>query len=465
MINLIIFLFFLNPPSDFDFGWHLQYGKYFWEHGSYLWANTFSSTFVNFSWVNHSWLYDILLYPVFAFAGFLGVAILGPVLIFLALKIIFRVVKATPVEQLFGAAGLAFFGIYSLGMGVRSRYPSFIFLAIIYWIIDRARKKFYWFYFLPPLFILWANLHGTYTEGLLFLGLTWLVEIYNVFKDPRKYLYFWLAFGAVIAVTVMATLLNPFGIKIFGEALALVGNPYRRLVLEYAPLLSLNNPIGLMMILYSLMIPVGLLWNRKKELIMEAVVLVPFLYLSFDAIRNMSVFMILSIPLIIKIYRPLEIKLPPSIWKLITMAVLISLVFRLWPLNLQNYSWKDYCRFSTHCSVKAVQYLKANPPKGQGFNFYDWGGFMIWQIPEVKPFIDGRMHLWHEGDNYIMNTYMQTLQGQGDVEKVFKDFNFTWAIVPPGWGIVDKLDSLVKDGKWRLVYQDQMAIIYVKYAN
>lgn len=458
MINLIIFLFFLNPPSDFDFGWHLQYGKYFWEHGAYLWQNTFSSTFPLFHWVNHSWLYDILLYPVFHLTGWFGITLLAPIVIFIALKIIFKVVKATPLEQLFGAAVLAFFGIYSLGMGVRSRYPSFIFLAVVYWIIDQGRKKFYWFYLLPPIFILWANLHGTYTEGLLFLALTWLVE-------PNKNIRYWLALGAITILCVLATLINPYGWQIFGEALALVGNPYRRLVLEYAPLLSLKNPLGLMMILYSLMIPVGLLWNRKKELILEAIVLIPFLYLSFDAIRNMSIFMILSIPLIIKIYRPVALKIMaskiyPTIFSLVTLATLVTLIFRLWSINLLHYSWEDYCRFSTHCSVKAIQWLKANPPKGQGFNFYDWGGFMIWQVPEVKPFIDGRMHLWHEGDAYIMNTYMQTLQGQGDWEKVFKDFNFTWAIVPPGWGIVDKLDSLVKDGKWKLVYQDQNAIIY-----
>lgn len=453
MINLIIFLFFLAPPSDFDFGWHLKYGEYFWNHGQILWQNTFSSTFPQFQWINHSWLYDLIIYPVFHLAGWLGIAFLGPAVIFIALKIIFKMLNASPVQQVFGAAILSFLGLYSFGLGLRSRYPSFIFLALLYWIIDRGRKKFYFFYLLPPMFILWANLHGTYTMGLLFLALTWLVE-------PNKNIRYWLAFGTVVAVTVLATVVNPFGFKIFGEALDLTNSSYRRLVLEYAPLLSLNNALGPMMILYSVLIPIGLFINRKKEYFLEALVLIPFLYLSFDAIRNMAVYLFLSIPLIIKLYRPVNIKIPPLVFPLFTLAIATGLVMRLYPL--WNYSWNDYCRFSTNCSVKAVEYLKANPPKGRGFNFYDWGGFMIWQVPQVKPFIDGRMHLWHEGDNYIMNTYMQTLQGQGDVEKVFKDFDFTWAMVPPKWPIVEKLDQMVKDNKWQRVFWDNNAIIYVR---
>ncbi len=467
VLAVIIFLFFLNPPSDFDFGWHIQYGAYFWNHGQVLWENIFSSTFPLFRWVNHSWLYDILIYPVFIFTGFLGIALSGPILIFIALKIIFKTVKALPIEQLFGAAVLSFFGLYSLGMGVRSRYPSFIFLAVVYWIIEKGRQKFYFFYLLPPLFILWANLHGTYTEGLLFLGLTWLVGIYDVIREPKKYLYLWCAIGGIGVVTILASFLNPFGPAVLQEAFTHLNSPYRRLVLEYAPLLDLKNPLGLMMILYSLLIALGLWWNRKKEYILEAVVLLPFLYLSFDSIRNMAVFVLLSIPLIIKLYRPITLKITASkiyltIFPLVLLMVLTSLFFRLWPLNLLNYSWDDYCRFSTHCSVQSVQYLKSHPPKGQGFNFYDWGGFMIWQIPEVKPFIDGRMHLWHEGDSYIMNTYMQILKTEGDWEKAFNAFNFSWAIVPPGWPIVQKFDLMVKDGKWERVYWDQNAIIYYK---
>ncbi|MDP3994425.1 MAG: hypothetical protein Q8P91_01155, partial [bacterium] len=59
LTNIIIFLFFVYPPSDYDFGWHLRYGQFFWEQGRLLRENIISYTLPDYHWINHSWSYDI----------------------------------------------------------------------------------------------------------------------------------------------------------------------------------------------------------------------------------------------------------------------------------------------------------------------------------------------------------------------------------------------------------------------
>jgi hypothetical protein len=41
-----------------------------------------------------------------------------------------------------------------------------------------------------------------------------------------------------------------------------------------------------------------------------------------------------------------------------------------------------------------VAYLKTHLPTGNLFSIYDWGGYLIWKLPEKKVFIDGRMPSW-----------------------------------------------------------------------
>jgi len=68
----IVFIASLYFPSDPDLGWHLKYGEYFFQHGSILRDNTFSTLMPQFHWANVSWGTDVLTYAAFMSGGFLS---------------------------------------------------------------------------------------------------------------------------------------------------------------------------------------------------------------------------------------------------------------------------------------------------------------------------------------------------------------------------------------------------------
>ena len=90
---------------------------------------------------------------------------------------------------------------------------------------------------------------------------------------------------------------------------------------------------------------------------------------------------------------------------------------------------------------------------------YNWGGWMIWNYPEIKPTIDGRMHLWKDAKGY------SGFEDYYGYEQNFKDINdspYNVILMSPGKPVYKRLLELNRLGAWRLVYQDNNAGVFVR---
>lgn len=466
--NLTILLLFIYPPSDFDLGWHLRYGEYFWQHFRLLRENIFSYNLPDYLWVNTSWSYDIWLYPLFKWGGFLAMAIAGAIFPFLVIKIIAKTIKASHLEQLLGAVLLSSLGFYSLCQSLRGRHPSFVIFAVLYYLLTEIKggqKKY--LLFLPPLFFVGANLHGQALLGLLYLFMFWLVFSHEVYREPKKYLKVWLLLALSGVVSGLITLINPFGIGLLKEVLNHIGNPQLSWIFEYqAP----EGPYLIGLVLYIIFLFSSLLVRKKSNLLKETIPLLPLIYLSFQARRNMIFLAIFSLPLAIKIIQTFLTTLSKNqyfsrIHSLILAGFFVALVLRLAPFNLLRYNWETYCQYGPQCSEKATQFLEQNlPPQWyeQGFNFYNWGGYLDWRLPKIKTYIDGRMTLWQTQGRYPIEDHKKMITAEEDWEGIFQSYDFTWALVPPQSGLASQLDFLVQNGTWQKVYADENAVIYFR---
>ena len=104
----------------------------------------------------------------------------------------------------------------------------------------------------------------------------------------------------------------------------------------------------------------------------------------------------------------------------------------------------------------AVAYLKANPIEGRMFNEYNWGGFLIWQYPEKKVFIDGRMPSWRIGHYKAFEEFNEITEfGEGWGE-ILNSYGVKFAIV-----YNNSLNQTVfnKLG-WQNVYSDGTSVIF-----
>lgn len=109
--------------------------------------------------------------------------------------------------------------------------------------------------------------------------------------------------------------------------------------------------------------------------------------------------------------------------------------------------------------------MRADPPKGNGFHPYDYGGYLSWRVPMVKTFLDGRMPAWVEngktppiidGDRVFMDPTPVTFR------RFENEYDFSWAIIPNPSKLILYLDQLVANGVWEKRFSDNLFSYYVK---
>jgi hypothetical protein len=105
--------------------------------------------------------------------------------------------------------------------------------------------------------------------------------------------------------------------------------------------------------------------------------------------------------------------------------------------------------------VDAVEYMRHEKPEGRLFNSYDWGGYLLWALPEYPVFVDGRTDLY--GDE-IIDQWVQVVRAERGWQDVLDAWAVRLILLEPYRPVVDLLDG---EG-WRLLYEDDVAVVYVK---
>jgi hypothetical protein len=125
-----------------------------------------------------------------------------------------------------------------------------------------------------------------------------------------------------------------------------------------------------------------------------------------------------------------------------------------------NYSWSKYCqRANVACSPDSAEFLSRHSLTNELFSDYGWGGWLIWNYPDIKPTIDGRMPFWEDEHGYSgFKEYYWYEQDWADIDE--SEYNVVY--VSPGKQIYQRTEQLVKEGKWDLGKQDRYAGIFVR---
>jgi hypothetical protein len=108
--------------------------------------------------------------------------------------------------------------------------------------------------------------------------------------------------------------------------------------------------------------------------------------------------------------------------------------------------------------VAAVQWLKANPTavRGEMFNDYGWGGFLMLYLPERKVFVDGRNDFY--GGAFIAE-FEQVDNVTTNWSAVLSRYRVGWTILPRRHALNQ---LLALDASWSLVYTDAVTAIHLR---
>jgi hypothetical protein len=309
------------------------------------------------------------------------------------------------------------------------------------------RRRLWW---LPLLFLLWANMHGAVALGGVLVIAAWIATaVHDRPALPKM--------TAIGFLCLVATASTPLGLSLWLE----VPHSLQRLqdygVIEWrSP--SLTNLQDLPFWAIASVVAVLALVNRRalasSYQALALVLSAAFLFiLGTRSLRNVAPFVLCAIPAIAVLIEralPARAPRPESDNKLrlnaLTFATVASgaalFIAIAWSRPLPRLAWQPL-------SPTAVAAIDSCP--GRLYNRYDEGGYLIWFMRHRKVFMDSRQ------DPFPRELVMEhiALERTGEYRGMFERFDIACALSPGGSPLAKALErdgwsATTAGGSWNV---------------
>ena len=480
--------------GDDDLFWHLATGRYIVENKVVPDKDVFGHITSGQEWIPFEWGWDILTYGLYNIGGYNAILLfrsLAFCFIFLLLYLLLRKFRVN--------AFLAVFALSVLLVAIMDRFSprphilTYIFFVLLLYIllsykyIDKekyGRRLF----FIPLIFLLWANSHmGVLAGGLILFVFTITETI--VYLKPASFTSAELKalnktelrnLWIISIVSALMLLVNPHGLSTYIYAYSHTKMKMLESVNEWQSPFSSKLDFGFIITLYKIFIFSGIIvlyYAFKKKDLLFALMYFSFLIYSVRAIRFtidyeiiMSVFIIISISYVLSGIRSAGfIKLyNGNILKGVLGAFIIYITFLI-PNNeiyekIQYYRVSGWGINSDFIPVQLFDFMKENKISGTPFNHFGTGGYLVWNFPGEKNFIDSR-----NLNDEIHSEYNSIMVMQPGFEKKLEDRGVDYAVYldPDLIRRPNELKTLVTNyfsnsKKWKLIFWDDKSMLFVK---
>ena len=204
--------------STVDLAYHIRLGELIL-HGSLPRTDTFTFAANGAPWVDQQWLAQAALALAHRLGGWDTVFLLKAVLIGVTFGFVFAACRAGGASAR-AAAGLTVAGFLASAQNLAMRPQLFAvaLFAAVQWISSTRREHPARQWAIPVLVAIWANVHGSFVLGPVLVGLDWL-------EDRREHSPRASSTLLIAAVALLATLANPFGMRVWTYAVDIATNP------------------------------------------------------------------------------------------------------------------------------------------------------------------------------------------------------------------------------------------------
>ena len=484
-LSFFIFLFFFfvvliaafGPIRTFDPWWHLATGRWIFQHHAIPRVDPFSFTRAGTPWIDLAWLFQVIEYGIYKVGGFYGLVLFKVLVALLIFFFLYKLLSLFVHEYCF-TFGLLFLalGVTQVRFMVRPHLLAFLWLVLFMYLFHLflVRGRIWQIIALVVVYILWVNTHGSFVVGPFLIGAflagvlaeRWNWQVKDIFKDLTVK-----RIGLVLALLVLSTLCNPYGFKYVIFALLShrgMGAQATKYIAEWHRMNPYNlfvlNPfsrVGLLCFLFwvTFVLLCVNIFKGRLGVVAHVLVFALALYLSLKYVRFAALASLILVPTIACLYSWFREDFPGGFRRVFSLLIfvfpLIFLVFRLLPARINNPELgRAVSRNYPHGVVK---FVKEKGLRGNMFNKYGYGGFLIWNLyPQCRVFIDGRTPTVYPADFYWL--YRMVYKDEKLFEELADEYNINMVIEKTGSTIPKYLD---KNKSWKLVFFDEVTVLFV----
>lgn len=487
----VVPLLALFPLHNNDLWWHLATGRWIVANRTVPRGDLFAWTQYLRDWVDNEWLAQVVFYGAWRAGGLAALIALRALLFFTLALLVHRILAAVRVPSAFPSAIAIAVALSHHWWELRPSVFSLIGMMLLVLAVERRRERL-----LPLLFLVWANLHPGFVFGLVVLAAVAMAAAFEpATRNWRRARLDARSLTTSLFASAAATLVNPYGWRVFTQQVAIAGNrAYRMLLDEW-----LVPPLAfLLFVLAAIAVAVARL--RRVPLHRLAIIFAGAT-LSMTAVRFEEYFAWISVPLLFTLPFPrrrrpwiegaavlcaVVIGWSPPVPRpedratpfhqatakrqrvssvvaagcalaaialgrrvpvsragsaLAAAGVAAATLVLAWPREVVEPK-----RYPTRC-------LDAIPPGARIFNRLSWGGWLVWQR-SLPVFIDGRC----SGQPIFFEFVAAQVRS---ARPVLERRGVNWVIVAPDEGIVRQLRAMPE---WEAVCLDDAAVVFRRKA-
>lgn len=470
-----VFLFYHNLTTiNEDIGRHIKLGEIISQTKSVPHINLLSYTAANFPFINHHWLSEVVFYGLYRLGGFGDVMVAKIIVLVATYLILFWIVK-NKLNIITILSFLMSLALISMRTDPRPEIFSYLIFAVFLLVIYRVRENrasINLLWLLPPLELLWVNLHIYFILGFAVYG-AFLIERWTLKKLGKREIIL----GIILA---LVTLVNPNGLHGALSPLTIFSN-YGVPIAENQPMLAIVKyyhawlfPYNIFLISAAAMI-LGFVRQipKIKYYLFELILFVFLVVSSLKMVRNIGTYAIFSLPAMAVLFWDLKIiQKFPTFNKIILGGLMVFMTFFLNSIRTnafyENIGWPSrFGLFVPQFMQQAMDFFRNNNLLGPIFNDLGTGSYIEWKLyPEQKAFSDDRPEaypasFWH--DIYFPMQNEHEFWRQKSAEFGIRSVIFSHTAPSPSEQkfILDML----KDPDWPLVFVNDGVVIFVKRSN
>jgi hypothetical protein len=322
---------------------------------------------------------------------------------------------------------------------------------------------------LPPLMVLWANLHVGFVVGVVIIG---LYGLNRLMRWHRRRSSADLLALAPCALACVAWVLNPYGIRV----LSLPGKLRRipgltTMLFEWMPLVNLRGAANLPWFSYAALLV--LLTLCAAALAVRTTRVPPWQWLTaafllaitWNARRQLGILGI-ALPVLmlphLAGFEALLSRRRVAAYAGICAASAAIVWGQASGRLTSTGGWPTASFMDTAFPVAGAEFLKASRPPGNMYNTYHYGGYLAYQLgPETKLFIDGRVDTY-DPQVWVDNRAIEA--GTMPLEEAVAKYGLNSFVLDPrpGYdpgGMVARVGALKG---WRSAYRDANCAVFVR---
>ena len=449
---------------DFDLWARLIAGMGVIDGGGVLKSDFLSYTPVH-TWYDHEWGSGVIFYTFLKYFGPYSLIILEWLLYSSIFFIISKIIKLRTGKNAYNII-FYIFPIIALAENfnspVRCHLFTFLLFSVFIYILELSRKNINKpLYLIPPLIILWNNLHGGVVSGLGLIFIYTVGELLNK-KSFKKYII-------TLTVSIPMLLINPWGYD-YIKFLLMANTMPRPDVAEWWGIFSkihLFRLIPFKLFMFAIIVIetiqiVKLPAKNLKELYSKIdktkyILLLITLYLAITKVKLLPFFVITGTIFGYEDFYTLinKFKLPAWKNKILYLVLILMTTFSLViknisvPLNMEAYP------------VKEIEFVKINNIKGKLLINFGLGSYAAYKLyPNNLIFMDGRYEeVYYEGMVPLLKKFYLVLPYWQEILDKF----------PPDVMIIENeypiFQVLKKSDSWSNIYEGKRFGVFVRKEN